>query len=229
MNAHRHLPAAGPCRHLHAGVRPHRRDGDAVAGIRREQHPGAHQARDRAAADADHPAAAPRRLSGRPDLDDAARRADGARDRHRHRARRHRARHAVGAGGRGFGDRPAARPWLRHRGRSDPGPAGPADRQLPHHSRHDAAVRHRQPSSRHRGAERELPDFLAGRTDAERRRRRACDARICHRLQDRHAALGAVPGVRPRLQYRPWRAGAADAGRCRSISSACRCRSWSAS
>ena len=49
------------------------------------------------------------------------------------------------------------------------------------------------------------------------------------RLQDRHAALGAVPGVRPRLQYRAWRAGAADAGRCRSISSACRSRSWSAS
>ena len=35
---------------------------------------------------------------------------------------------------------------------------------------------------------------------------------VRHRLQDRHAALGAVPGVRPRLQYRPWRAGAADAG-----------------
>ncbi len=48
---------------------------------------------------------------------------------------------------------------------------------------------------------------------------------VRRRLQDRHAAFGAVSGVRPRLQYRPWRAGAADAGRCRSISSACRCRS----
>ena len=32
----------------------------------------------------------------------------------------------LGAAGRGLGDRPAARPRLRHRGRSDPGPAGRA-------------------------------------------------------------------------------------------------------
>ena len=44
------------------------------------------------------------------------------------------------------------------------------------------------PSSRHRGAQRELPDFLAGRDDAERRRRGACDAGFRRRLQDRHAA-----------------------------------------
>ena len=52
---------------------------------------------DRAAADADHPAAAPRRLSRRPDLDDAAGGPDGARDHHRRGARRHRAGDAVGA------------------------------------------------------------------------------------------------------------------------------------
>ena len=52
---------------------------------------------------------------------------------------------------------------LRHRGRSDPGPAGRADRQLPHHARRDAAVRHRQPLSRHRGAQRQLHDLFARR------------------------------------------------------------------
>ena len=77
---------------------------------------------------------------------------------------------------------------------------------------HDAAVCHRQPSSRDRGAERELPDFLAGRVAAERRRRGARHPGVRRGLQDRHAAIGAVSGVRPRLQYRPWRAGAADAG-----------------
>ncbi len=154
---------------------------------------------------------------------------DDARNRHRHRARRHRAGDAVGAAGRGIGDRPAARPRIRHHGRSDPGAAGPADRQLPHHPRPDAAVRHRQPSSGDRSAQRQLLDLLAGRGDAERRCRLARDPRLHRRLQDRDAAVGAVPGVRHRLQYRARRAGAADAGRCRSISSACRCRSWSAS
>ena len=38
------------------------------------------------------------------------------------------------------------------------------------------------------------------------------DAGVCHGLQDRHAAIGAVSGVRARLQHRPRRAGAADAG-----------------
>ena len=53
--------------------------------------------------------------------------------------------------------------------------------------------------------------FSPGEVVAERRRRGARDTRLCHRLQDRHAAVGAVSGVRPRLQHRAWRAGAADA------------------
>ena len=93
----------------------------------------------------------------------------------------------------------------------------------------DAVVRDRHPSSRDIGVERELPDLFAGRVDAERRRRGARDPGVRHRLQDRHAARRAVPGVRARLQHRARRAGAADAGRCRSISSACRCRSSQAS
>ena len=79
------------------------------------------------------------------------------------------------------------------------------------------------------GIERELPDLFAGRVDAKRRRRGARDPGVRHRLQDRHAARRAVPGVRARLQHRARRAGAADAGRCRSISSGCRCRSSQAS
>src|SRR4029079_2105279 len=61
------------------------------------------------------------------------------------------------------------------------------------------------------GAERELPDLLARRVAAERRRCGACHARVCRGFQNRHAAFGTVSGVRPCLQYRPWRAGAADA------------------
>ena len=56
---------------------------------------------------------------------------------------RHRAGDAVGAAGRRLRDRPADGARLRHRGRSDPGPAGRPDRQFPHHARRDAAVRHR--------------------------------------------------------------------------------------
>ena len=47
------------------------------------------------------------------------------------------------AGG-GLHDRAAAGARLRHLGRSDPGPAGRADRQLPDHARHHTAVCHRQ-------------------------------------------------------------------------------------
>src|SRR3954447_8476403 len=71
-HAYRHFAASRTCRRLHAGVRPHRRNGDAVAGVWRDQHPGPHQARDRADADADHPAAAPRRLYHRHAIDGAA-------------------------------------------------------------------------------------------------------------------------------------------------------------
>ena len=53
--------------------------------------------------------------------------------------------------------------------------------------------------------------FSPGRADAERRCRSARHPRLRRRLQDRHAAVGAVPGVRPGLQHRPRRAGAADA------------------
>src|ERR1700738_1929020 len=53
-HAYSHLAAARTCRRRHAGVRPHRRDGDAVAGVWRDQHPRPHQARDRPVADVDH-------------------------------------------------------------------------------------------------------------------------------------------------------------------------------
>src|SRR5258708_3684669 len=118
---------------------------------------------------------------------------------------------AGGAAGRRLGDRPAARPRLRHRGRSDPGPAGHIDRKFSHHPRCDAVVRNRQRSSRHRRAQRQLFDLFAGPADAERRHPRARYPRLRSRLQDRHAAFSAVLGVRPGLQYRARRAGAADA------------------
>src|SRR6476659_525237 len=92
----------------------------------------------------------------RPAVAGAAFGVDGPGDRHRYRARRHGAGDAGGAAGRRLGDRTAARPRLRHRGRSDPGPAGPIDRKFSHHPRRDAAVRNRQPSSRHRRAQRQL-------------------------------------------------------------------------
>src|SRR5438477_11980682 len=56
------------------------------------------------------------------------------------RARRYRAGDARSAAGRGIGDRPATRPRLRHRRRSDPGSAGRAGWQFPHPARCDAVV-----------------------------------------------------------------------------------------
>ena len=52
-------------------------------------------------------------------------------------------RDALGAAGRGLGHRPADGARLRHRGRSDPGPAGRDGRQFPHPARRHAAVRDR--------------------------------------------------------------------------------------
>src|SRR3989337_1742359 len=59
----------------------------------------------------------------------------------------------------------------------------------------------------------QLYDLCAGRADGERRCRLARDQRLLRRLQDRDSTVGAVPGVWHRLQYRAWRAGAADAAR----------------
>src|SRR5690349_1679928 len=86
------------------------------------------------------------------------------------------AREAVGAAGRRFHYRPAGGTGLRHLGRSDPGPAGRADRQLPDPVGRDHAVCDRQPPPRHRGAQRQLQGVLARRDHVERRRRLAGDA-----------------------------------------------------
>src|SRR5258708_20844564 len=71
-NARRYFTAAGARRRLHAGIRPHRRDGDAAPGIGRVQYSGSHQAPNRAGADAGDLAAASRRLSDRPAVAGAA-------------------------------------------------------------------------------------------------------------------------------------------------------------
>src|SRR4051794_12387268 len=77
-HAHRRLAAAGACRLLHARLCPGWRDGDAVAGPGRDQYPDTDQTVYRAAAHADHPAAASQRLSGRHGLDRAAAGPDAA-------------------------------------------------------------------------------------------------------------------------------------------------------
>ena len=164
IDAHRRLLPAGSRRRLHAGLRAHRRDGDAAAGLRRAQHAGAGAADGRAGADRSCSC----RCTATPItstctalgpvlvmlvqeiligvvLGVTARLDD------------------VGAAGRGRGGRPAARPRLRHRGRSDPGPAGRAGRQFPHRARHHADLRHRPASSGDRRAQRQLHALPAGR------------------------------------------------------------------
>ncbi len=89
----------------------------------------------RAGADRGAAAAPSQRLSDRPahvraGADDAG---PGAADRRR--ARPDRAADDLGAAGRRLRDRPAAWARLRHRGRSDAGPAGRPRRQFPHHAR----------------------------------------------------------------------------------------------
>ncbi len=83
-------------------------------------------------------------------------------NRDRRGARPDRAAGDLGAAGRRLGGGPAAGPRLRHRGRSDAGPAGRARRQFPDRARRHADLRHRPASPGDRGAERQLHDVRPG-------------------------------------------------------------------
>ena len=87
-----------------------------------------------------------------------------------------------------------------------PGPAGRAGRQLPDHPRRHHDLRRRSASPGDRRAQRQLCAVPARRDSAAWRRRGADHADHRDRVQDRHPACGAVPGVRAPVQSRARRA-----------------------
>ena len=103
-------------------------------------------------------------------------------------------------------------PRLRHRDRSDPGPAERDRRQFPHACSASTLI---FATDLHHLVIAALNDsytlFAPGRDSAARRRRGADHPHGGRRVPHRHPALGAVPGVRPPVQSRARRAVAADA------------------
>ena len=155
-NADRRLLPPGARRRLHPGVRARRHHADAAAGPGRAQRAGAHAPDRGAAARRGAGAAASERLSDRPQVVRPADRDARGGDVHRRGARIVGAADHVLAAGRRLRHRPANGPRIRHRDRSDARPAERARGQLPRHARGDAHLRHRSPSSRDRGARRQL-------------------------------------------------------------------------